>query len=62
MRAARLTSQNAVRPAGTGGGVSVRIVALLALDWVTGQVVAADGGVSLASPIDPVDGPMRRTR
>jgi NAD(P)-dependent dehydrogenase (short-subunit alcohol dehydrogenase family) len=43
---------------GTATDVAAAIVALLGLDWVTGQVVAADGGVSLASPIDPVDGPM----
>jgi hypothetical protein len=29
--------------------------ALLELDWVTGQVLAADGGVSLWSPIDPAE-------
>jgi len=29
------------------------VVALCTLDWVTGQIVAADGGVSLHSPIDP---------
>jgi len=33
------------------------IVGLCTLDWVTGQIVAADGGVSLASPIDPTDNP-----
>ena len=31
------------------------VVALLELDWVTGQVLAADGGVSLWSPIDPAE-------
>ena len=30
-------------------------MSLCTLDWVTGQIVAADGGVSLASPIDPTD-------
>jgi len=30
-------------------------VALCELEWVTGQIVAADGGVSLSSPIDPMD-------
>jgi NAD(P)-dependent dehydrogenase (short-subunit alcohol dehydrogenase family) len=30
-------------------------VALAELDWVTGQIVAADGGLSLWSPIDPAE-------
>jgi len=38
---------------GTAAEVARAIVALCTLDWVTGQVVAADGGVSLHSPIDP---------
>ena len=38
---------------GTAAEVAQAIVALCTLDWVTGQVVAADGGVSLHSPIDP---------
>ena len=40
---------------GTADDVAQAIVALAALDWVTGQVVAADGGVMLRSPIDPVE-------
>ena len=40
---------------GTAGEVAQAAVALCALDWVTGQILAADGGVSLASPIDPMD-------
>jgi NAD(P)-dependent dehydrogenase (short-subunit alcohol dehydrogenase family) len=38
---------------GTAAEVAQVVVALCTLDWVTGQVVAADGGVSLHSPIDP---------
>jgi NAD(P)-dependent dehydrogenase (short-subunit alcohol dehydrogenase family) len=38
---------------GTADDVAQAAVALLTLDWVTGQVLAADGGVSLHSPIDP---------
>lgn len=37
---------------GTAADVAEAIVALLALDWVTGQVLLADGGLSLHSPID----------
>jgi NAD(P)-dependent dehydrogenase (short-subunit alcohol dehydrogenase family) len=40
---------------GTAAEVARAVVALCALDWVTGQVVAADGGVSLHSPLDPVE-------
>ncbi|HEV7523563.1 MAG TPA: SDR family oxidoreductase [Acidimicrobiia bacterium] len=38
---------------GTAAEVAQAVVALCTLDWVTGQVVAADGGISLHSPIDP---------
>ncbi|HEY5170826.1 MAG TPA: SDR family oxidoreductase [Acidimicrobiia bacterium] len=38
---------------GTASEVAQVVVALCRLDWVTGQIVAADGGVSLHSPIDP---------
>jgi NAD(P)-dependent dehydrogenase (short-subunit alcohol dehydrogenase family) len=38
---------------GTAADVAQAVVALCRLDWVTGQIVAADGGVSLHSPIDP---------
>jgi NAD(P)-dependent dehydrogenase (short-subunit alcohol dehydrogenase family) len=38
---------------GTAAEVAQVVVALCGLDWVTGQIVAADGGVSLHSPIDP---------
>ena len=41
---------------GTAAEVAAAIVSLLALDWVTGQVLAADGGLSLFSPIDPTEG------
>ena len=40
---------------GTADAVAQAIVAVLGMPWVTGQVVAADGGVSLWSPIDPVE-------
>ena len=40
---------------GTAPDVAAAIVALLELDWVTGHVLVADGGVSLCSPIDPVE-------
>jgi hypothetical protein len=33
---------------------------LLTLDWVTGHVLTADGGISLRSPLDPADELNRR--
>jgi len=35
--------------------IAAAIVSLLTLDWVTGQVLVADGGLSLYSPIDPME-------
>jgi NAD(P)-dependent dehydrogenase (short-subunit alcohol dehydrogenase family) len=51
----RVASRSALGRIGTAGEVAAAIVALCTLDWVTGQIVAADGGLSLASPIDPTD-------
>jgi NAD(P)-dependent dehydrogenase (short-subunit alcohol dehydrogenase family) len=49
----RVARRAALGRVGTADDVAQAIVALCTLDWVTGQVVAADGGVSLHSPIDP---------
>ncbi len=38
---------------GTADDIAAAVVAVHALDWVTGQVLAADGGLGLHSPIDP---------
>ncbi len=51
----RVAQRSALGAVGTADGVAQAIVALLGLDWVTGQVLSADGGVSLWSPIDPVE-------
>ena len=40
---------------GSPRAVAEAAVALAGLDWVTGQILAADGGVSLWSPIDPAE-------
>jgi NAD(P)-dependent dehydrogenase (short-subunit alcohol dehydrogenase family) len=53
----RVASRSAFGRVGTADEVAQVVVALCALDWVTGQVIAADGGVSLWSPIDPRDEP-----
>jgi len=51
----RVASRAALGRLGTAEDVAQVVVGLCTLDWVTGQVLIADGGVSLASPIDPVD-------
>jgi len=51
----RVAERAALGGIGTPAGVAQAVVALLGLDWVTGQVLAADGGVSLWSPIDPAE-------
>jgi NAD(P)-dependent dehydrogenase (short-subunit alcohol dehydrogenase family) len=40
---------------GTADEIAQAIVALLELDWVTGHVLVADGGITLRSPLDPTD-------
>jgi len=49
----RVARRAALGRVGTADDVARAVVALCTLDWVTGQIVAADGGVSLHSPIDP---------
>jgi NAD(P)-dependent dehydrogenase (short-subunit alcohol dehydrogenase family) len=49
----RVAGRAALGRLGTAADVAQVVVALCRLDWVTGQIVAADGGVSLHSPIDP---------
>jgi 3-oxoacyl-[acyl-carrier protein] reductase len=52
---ARVAERSALGGIGTPRGVAEAVVSLLELDWVTGQILAADGGVSLWSPIDPAE-------
>jgi NAD(P)-dependent dehydrogenase (short-subunit alcohol dehydrogenase family) len=49
----RVARRAALGRLGTAAEVAQVVVALCRLDWVTGQILAADGGVSLHSPIDP---------
>jgi NAD(P)-dependent dehydrogenase (short-subunit alcohol dehydrogenase family) len=51
----RVASRAALRRIGTADDIAQAIVALTTLDWVTGQILAADGGVMLRSPIDPAE-------
>jgi NAD(P)-dependent dehydrogenase (short-subunit alcohol dehydrogenase family) len=53
--AARVAERTALGGVGSPDGVAQAIVSVLSMPWVTGQIVAADGGVSLWSPIDPVE-------
>ncbi|MHB8593158.1 MAG: SDR family NAD(P)-dependent oxidoreductase [Acidimicrobiales bacterium] len=52
----RVAQRTALGGIGAPGDVADAVVALLGLEWVTGQVLSADGGVSLWSPIDPAEG------
>ena len=45
---------------GEADDIAQVIVALHAMEWVTGQVVECDGGLSLHSPIDPYGEMLRR--
>lgn len=54
----RVAERSALGRIGTAAEVADAVVALCELDWVTGQILAADGGVSLFSPIDPTEGRM----
>src|SRR5437764_9696267 len=58
----RVESRAALRRIGTADDIAATILALATLDWVTGQVVAADGGVMLRSPIDPAESLEERPR
>jgi 3-oxoacyl-[acyl-carrier protein] reductase len=40
---------------GTPDDIASAVLALCTLEWVTGQLIAADGGVALFSPIDPTE-------
>jgi len=48
----KVAARAALGRVGTAGEVAAAVVAMIELDWVTGQTLVADGGVSLFSPID----------
>jgi NAD(P)-dependent dehydrogenase (short-subunit alcohol dehydrogenase family) len=52
---ARVARRAALGGVGSPRAVARAITAMLELDWVTGQVLSADGGISLWSPIDPAE-------
>jgi NAD(P)-dependent dehydrogenase (short-subunit alcohol dehydrogenase family) len=49
---AGVASRTALGRLGEADDVAAAVVALHAMDWVTGQVLECDGGLSLRSPID----------
>jgi NAD(P)-dependent dehydrogenase (short-subunit alcohol dehydrogenase family) len=51
----RVSRRAALGRLGTADEVAAAIVAVAQLEWVTGQVLAADGGLSLYSPLDPAE-------
>jgi 2-keto-3-deoxy-L-fuconate dehydrogenase len=51
----RAAERAALGGLGSAAEVAEAAVALAGLRWVTGQVLSADGGVSLWSPIDPAE-------
>jgi 3-oxoacyl-[acyl-carrier protein] reductase len=51
----RAAARSALGLLGRPIDIAAAIVSLLSLDWVTGEVLVADGGLSLYSPIDPME-------
>ena len=51
----RATARTPLGRLGRSIDIAAAIVSVLSLDWVTGQVLVADGGLSLYSPIDPME-------
>ena len=51
----RMAARAALGRLGRPIDIAAAIVSLLSLDWVTGQVLVADGGLSLYSPMDPME-------
>ena len=49
----QVTGRTPLGGVGDPDAIAEAVLAISELSWVTGQVVAADGGVSLFSPIDP---------
>jgi NAD(P)-dependent dehydrogenase (short-subunit alcohol dehydrogenase family) len=58
---AGVAERTALGRLGEAGDVAQAILGLHAMDWVTGQVLECDGGLSLHSPIDAY-GAMQRAR
>ncbi|MGH9030822.1 MAG: SDR family NAD(P)-dependent oxidoreductase [Acidimicrobiia bacterium] len=50
-----VTERAALGRVGSAREVADAILALVRLDWVTGHVLTADGGITLRSPLDPAE-------
>jgi NAD(P)-dependent dehydrogenase (short-subunit alcohol dehydrogenase family) len=50
----RLAERAALGRVGSADEVAAAAISLLELDWVTGAVLPADGGILLRSPLDPM--------
>ncbi len=50
---AGVAERTAMGRLGEAGDIAQAIIGLHAMDWVTGQVLECDGGLSLHSPVDP---------
>ena len=57
---AGVSERTALGRLGEADDIAQVIVALHAMEWVTGQVVECDGGLSLHSPIDSYGELLRR--
>ena len=49
---AGVAERTALGRLGEAGDIAETIIGLHAMDWVTGQVLECDGGLSLHSPVD----------
>jgi NAD(P)-dependent dehydrogenase (short-subunit alcohol dehydrogenase family) len=58
---AGVADRTALGRLGEADDIAQAIIALHSMEWVTGQVVECDGGLSLRSPIDSY-GEMQRMR
>jgi NAD(P)-dependent dehydrogenase (short-subunit alcohol dehydrogenase family) len=56
----RVTDRTPLGRIGRSDDIASAIESLVRLDWVTGHVLVADGGVSLFSPIDPLESLARK--
>ncbi|MGO8870095.1 MAG: SDR family NAD(P)-dependent oxidoreductase [Acidimicrobiales bacterium] len=52
----RVAHRTALGRIGTPGEIAEAILAVHGMEWVTGQIIECDGGLSLHSPIDPMEG------
>ena len=51
----RAAARTALGRIGTPDDIADAVLALLRLEWVTGQTLVVDGGLSLYSPVDPME-------